>query len=160
KREEGLTGAQASSEGAKTVAMAVTASTLTTVAVFLPLIFVEGLAGQLLRDQALTISFSLLASLAVALTIVPTLSALGARRRYAAAAPERETVAEPKKAGMPSRIGLWSLFGALYLPRLLTRGVGWLGHRAAPVVDRALGPFDAGYQALITWYPKRLRRVL
>ena len=68
---------QAASEGAGMVAMAVTASTLTTVAVFLPLVFVEGLAGQLLRDQALTISFSLLASLAVALTIVPTLAGLG-----------------------------------------------------------------------------------
>ena len=63
------------------VAMAVTASTLTTVAVFFPLVFVQGLAGQLIRDQALTISFSLLASLVVAFTLVPTLTVVGARGR-------------------------------------------------------------------------------
>src|SRR5439155_976677 len=79
KREEGLDAKAAAAEGASTVAMAVTASTLTTVAVFFPLVFVEGLAGQLFRDQALTISVSQIASLAVALTLVPTLAALGAR---------------------------------------------------------------------------------
>src|SRR5262249_28517860 len=86
KREEGLPKKQSASEGAGRVARAVTASTLTTVAVFLPLVFVEGLAGQLLRDQALTISFSLLASLAVALTIVPTLAGLGGNGEPHAAA--------------------------------------------------------------------------
>src|SRR5207245_10320522 len=60
-------------------AMAAAASTFTASAVFLPLVFVEGLAGQLIRDQALTISLSLLASLGVALTIVPILSAGRAR---------------------------------------------------------------------------------
>ena len=53
---------------------AVTASTLTTVAVFLPVVFVQGIAAQLFRDQALTVSFSLLASLAVALTLIPMLA--------------------------------------------------------------------------------------
>ena len=77
KREEGLPPREAARHGARTVAMAVAASTLTAVAVFLPLVFVEGLAGQLIRDQALTISLSLLASLGVALTIVPILSAPG-----------------------------------------------------------------------------------
>src|SRR5438093_13479600 len=57
KREDGLDPQRAASRGAGDVAMAVTASTLTMVAVFLPLVFVEGLAGQLIRDQALTISF-------------------------------------------------------------------------------------------------------
>ena len=65
--------------GTSEVSMPVTASTLTTVAVFLPLVFVEGIAGQLFRDQALTITFSLLASLAVALTVIPML--LSARFR-------------------------------------------------------------------------------
>ncbi|WP_279323043.1 efflux RND transporter permease subunit, partial [Rhodothermus marinus] len=51
------------------------ASTLTTIAVFGPLAFVEGLAGRLFRDQALAVVFSLLASLLVALTVVPVLAA-------------------------------------------------------------------------------------
>ena len=67
---------QAVYDGTREVGMAVTASTLTTVAVFVPLVFVEGVAGQLFRDQALTITYSLLASLAVALTVIPLVLAL------------------------------------------------------------------------------------
>jgi HAE1 family hydrophobic/amphiphilic exporter-1 len=178
KREEGLAGAHAASEGAKTVAMAVTASTLTTVAVFLPLIFVEGLAGQLLRDQALTISFSLVASLAVALTIVPTLAALGAKREERnavgrgaafaeravqnghAAAAALATGGGPARAGFWAAAFRWTLFALLFVPRLAARSLGWLGARVSPWVDGLLVPFDAAYHALITWYPVQLRRVL
>ena len=70
---------QAVYDGTREVGMAVTASTLTTVAVFVPLVFVEGVAGQLFRDQALTITYSLLASLAVALTVIPMILALQIR---------------------------------------------------------------------------------
>lgn len=56
------------------VAGAITASTLTTVAVFLPIAFVSGMAGQLFRPFAITVSLALLASLVVALTIVPVLA--------------------------------------------------------------------------------------
>ncbi len=65
--------------GTTEVGGAVIASTLTTVAVFLPIIFVEGIAGQLFKDQALTVTFSLLASLIVAVTVIPMASALGSR---------------------------------------------------------------------------------
>jgi len=75
KKEKGLSITQASLQGATEVSGAITASTLTTIAVFLPLIFVEGIAGQLFRDQALTITFSLIVSLAVALTLIPTMAA-------------------------------------------------------------------------------------
>ncbi len=74
KRQQGLDILTAASEGAKEVSGAITASTLTTIAVFLPLIFVEGIAGQLFRDQALTITFSLIVSLMVALTLIPMLA--------------------------------------------------------------------------------------
>lgn len=62
-------------DGAKEVGTAITASTLTTVAVFVPVLFVSGLIGELFTEFALTISFSLLASLAVALTVIPMLAA-------------------------------------------------------------------------------------
>ncbi|KIL45855.1 efflux RND transporter permease subunit [Jeotgalibacillus soli] len=65
---------RAAREGAKEVAGAITASTLTTVAVFVPVIFIEGLIGDLFTEFALTISFSLFASLIVALTVVPMLA--------------------------------------------------------------------------------------
>ena len=60
--------------GTKEVSGAILASTLTTMAVFIPLVFVDGIAGQLFRDQALTVSFALAASLIVALTLIPTLA--------------------------------------------------------------------------------------
>lgn len=66
---------KAARRGAAEVAMAITASTLTTVAVFLPVVFVGGLTGTLFRELALTVSFSLFTSLAVALTVVPMLGA-------------------------------------------------------------------------------------
>ena len=73
---EGTERREATAVGAKEVSRAVSASTFTTVAVFLPIVFVEGIAGQVFRDQALTVSVSLLASLIVAVTLVPMVSAL------------------------------------------------------------------------------------
>jgi len=78
KKQMGLPLARAALEGTSEVGPAVMASTLTTVAVFLPIVFVEGIAGQLFRDQALTVTISLLASLLVAITLIPMLSAMGA----------------------------------------------------------------------------------
>ncbi|HDP94822.1 MAG TPA: efflux RND transporter permease subunit [Candidatus Aminicenantes bacterium] len=72
-REQGKDLYNAALTGASEVASAVTASTFTTVAVFFPIVFVEGVAGQLFRDMALTVTFSLLASLVVSLTLVPML---------------------------------------------------------------------------------------
>ncbi len=66
---------QAAVIGTKEVSMAIIASTLTTMAVFFPLVFVEGIAGQLFSDQALTVTFALAASLVVALTLIPMLAA-------------------------------------------------------------------------------------
>ncbi len=80
KRKEGLPRSRAAVEGTAEVGGAVIASTLTTVAVFLPIVFVEGIAGQLFGDMALTVTLSLLASLAVAITVIPMLSAAGRDR--------------------------------------------------------------------------------
>ncbi|ABG40748.1 acriflavin resistance protein [Paraglaciecola sp. T6c] len=66
---------QAAAQGTKQVSMAIIASTLTTMAVFFPLVFVKGIAGQLFADQALTVTFALGASLLVALTVIPMLAA-------------------------------------------------------------------------------------
>ncbi len=62
-------------DGTSTVALAISASTLTTIAVFLPFLFVEGQTGQMFRDLCITVTVSMIASLAVALTIVPMLGA-------------------------------------------------------------------------------------
>ncbi|MBD9378170.1 efflux RND transporter permease subunit [Pseudoxanthomonas sp. PXM04] len=78
-RERGLGILQAAIAGTREVSMAVVASTLTTVAVFLPLVFVEGIAGQLFRDQALTVAIAIAISLVVAMTLIPMLSSLKGR---------------------------------------------------------------------------------
>lgn len=70
----GKTPKQAASDGAKEVAAAITASSMTTAAVFLPVVFVSGLVGQLFTPFAITVVFSLLASLFVALTVVPMIA--------------------------------------------------------------------------------------
>ncbi|AZR72700.1 multidrug ABC transporter [Anoxybacter fermentans] len=74
-RQEGLGRIEAASLGSREVGMAIVASTLTTAIVFLPVIFVKGIASELFKELALTITFSLLASLVVALTLIPMLSA-------------------------------------------------------------------------------------
>ncbi|MHB2156461.1 efflux RND transporter permease subunit [Calditrichota bacterium GD2] len=74
-REMGQERSAAANNGASEVAMAITASTLTTIGVFLPVLFVPGIAGELFNDMVVTIAFSLFASLMIALTLVPMLSA-------------------------------------------------------------------------------------
>ncbi len=73
-RSEGMPAAQAAVKGAGQVAGAIIASTLTTICVFLPIVFTEGITRQLFTDMGLTIAYSLIASLIIALTLVPALS--------------------------------------------------------------------------------------
>ena len=87
-RHLGYSPIQAALNGAKQVAGAIVASTLTTVCVFLPIVFVEGITRQLFVDLALTITYSLAASLIVALTLVPAMSQRMLRK-----------VRQPKKTG-------------------------------------------------------------
>lgn len=74
-RNEGKTMKEAAIQGASQMAGAIFASTLTTICVFLPIVFTEGIAKQLFTDMGYTIAYSLLASLIVALTLVPAMSA-------------------------------------------------------------------------------------
>ncbi|HBA50629.1 MAG TPA: acriflavin resistance protein [Lachnospiraceae bacterium] len=73
-RSEGYSVREAAMAGASEVAGAIMASTLTTVCVFLPIVFTEGITRQLFVDMGLTIAYSLLASLVIALTVVPAMS--------------------------------------------------------------------------------------
>jgi HAE1 family hydrophobic/amphiphilic exporter-1 len=85
-RERGLGVFSAAIQGTREVSMAVVASTLTNIAVFLPLVFVEGIAGELFRDQALTVATAIAISLFVSMTLIPMLS--GLRDRAPMAFPE------------------------------------------------------------------------
>lgn len=74
--EEGEKRSEAAKRGASEVGMAITASTLTTIAVFFPMVFARGITGKLTQGLALSVAFALLASLFVALTIVPMAASL------------------------------------------------------------------------------------
>lgn len=82
KKEQGEGILEAAQNGTTEVGSAVVAATLTTIAVFFPMVFISGVAGQLFRDQALTVTFALVFSLIVALTLIPMLASVGARSRY------------------------------------------------------------------------------
>ncbi len=73
-REEGLSPVDAAEKGTNEISMAIVASTLTTVCVFLPIVFTQGMTAEIFRELSITVTFSLLASLVVALTLVPMLA--------------------------------------------------------------------------------------
>ena len=102
-REEGLDAWEASIQGARTVGTAVTASTLTTVSVFVPVLFVPGIAGVLFKDMSITICFSLAVSLSVALTFIP----LAASRLFGSARSAQklaDTIEEERFPGHHARV--------------------------------------------------------
>ncbi len=72
-RESGMSVKEAAIQGASQVSGAITSSTLTTIVVFLPIVYLHGASGELFRDQAWTITFSLLSSLVVAILLIPML---------------------------------------------------------------------------------------
>lgn len=155
RRERGETGFVAAERGTNEVGRAVIASTLTTVAVFVPVVFVEGIAAQLFRDQALTVSFSLLASLVVSLTLNPMMYALAGRglgtrtktdapidRRHHRAA-RAVFVTAPAFLLRSARLVLGKAFGAIAFV-------------ARPVTSI----FDVGLAGLLRSYPPALRWAL
>ncbi len=79
-RAEGVPAKRAAVLGAKQVAGAITASTLTTICVFLPIVFTEGISRQLFTDMGLTIAYSLVASLLIAMTLVPAMGSTVLRK--------------------------------------------------------------------------------
>ncbi len=93
-RKEGVPARQAAVQGASQVAGAIAASTLTTVCVFAPIVFTEGITRQLFVDMGLTIGYSLLSSLVVALTLVPMMSAGMLRKREAKKTPLLDRIQE------------------------------------------------------------------
>ena len=144
KKEKGADVIEAATEGTIEVGGAVTAATLTTIAVFFPMVFISGIAGQLFRDQALTVTFALVFSLIVALTLIPMLASLGARGRYddgAAATP----------AGWFTRAVAFvvRLFGLLFFAlRKVFWAVLWI---PTWLLQRFYGAIAAVYPGILRW---------
>jgi len=144
KREQGEDVLDAARNGTAEVSAAVTASTLTTIAVFFPMVFISGIAGQLFRDQALTVTFALVLSLVVALTLIPMLAALGTGARYEESgeysAPGRFTRAIALLVRMSG-----TAFGAI---AMLFRVVLWVPGR---VLQAFFVTVSRAYEPLLAW---------
>ncbi len=129
RRKAGRPPAEAAVEGATEVGGAVVASTFTTVAVFLPIVFVEGIAGQLFGDLAAAVTLSLLASLVVAITLIPMLSATGREKDMPGRAPRTSG-----EGDNPFTLGRFSVAYDRFLRRALRRRVLTLVTAAAVFV--------------------------
>src|SRR5690606_19110662 len=167
-RERGLGILAAAIEGTREVGMAVVASTLTIIAVFLPLVFVEGIAGQLFGDQALTIAIAVGVSLLVAVTLIPMLASLKARAPLAFPEepphPRWEPTATWQKpvawighlAGFVFR---WAFFLVAWVVvrawRLLVRLVSPVAGRASGL---AMGAYGRAEEAYLRALPRALQR--
>lgn len=155
-REKGKDAKSAVRDGASEVSTAVTASTLTTIAVFFPLVFVKGVAGQLFRDQALTITFSLLVSLLVALTLIPMLASTEKKRIEAR---------QPTGAKLPTtRLGRFFramrrfIFTSIpvFSFGLMFRVARFFSRAFRSVLNPALRIFYRGYSKIEKEYPRFL----
>jgi len=145
KKEQGLDDLAAAQSGTAEVATAVTAATLTTIAVFFPMVFISGIAGQLFRDQALTVTFALVFSLIVALTLIPMLAALGTANRYGYEGAANES------AGVFTRIIARFVAGLRYLFAGLRWLFGKLLWLPAWLTQRTYRSVAARYEPLLDW---------
>ena len=150
KREHGLARPESARLGTKEVATAVMASTLTSIAVFFPMVFITGVAGQLFKDQSLTVTFALLFSLVVALTLVPML---------AAGRPERAASGSEAADGATRTPGRFDRAMSA-----IAAALRWCGSWLARALKLALSPLVRLAQGLNGWaerrYPGALRWAL
>ncbi|WP_420462286.1 efflux RND transporter permease subunit [Candidatus Palauibacter sp.] len=181
-REESGEGARKSAaRGAREVAAAITASTLTTIAVFGPVLYVEGVAGALFGDLSLAVTFSLLASLLVALTLLPVLAAQVARQRAGASearywgdlsVPERRPEApEGVRAGLVRRCahavrnvtaasGRGVGRGIAYVVRSVRLTIADLATAAGRLLAWLFGPFLRAFERGFLRFAGRYERTL
>ncbi len=144
KKEQGLDLVGSAQAGTAEVATAVIAATLTTIAVFFPMVFISGIAGQLFRDQALTVTFALLFSLIVALTLIPMLASLGARSRY-----DDGGDGKPPSWFTRGVARVVRAFGILFFA--IGRLLRWLLAPPTWLLQRFYGAVASVYPALLRW---------
>ena len=169
-RERGLGVLESTIEGTREVSMAVVASTLTTIAVFLPLVFVEGIAGQLFRDQALTVSIAIAVSLVVAMTLIPMLSSLKGHTPLEFPEEQRTPGWQPQRrwqkpvAATGRGIGAMFRYGFLALAWAVVRLFRGIAAVVGPLMrkasDLAMAPYHRAEAAYLRLLPRALARPL
>jgi HAE1 family hydrophobic/amphiphilic exporter-1 len=177
-RSLGKSAATAAYDGTREITAAVISTALTTVVVFLPVIYVHGVAGQLFKDSALTVTFSLMCSLLVSLTLLPTLQSREFRIYGGELSEERGPKRFwPRWEGKKARFGLFSypyfavkwlvssVFKLVYvfLNTILSFLFQLIAHffriifwPFKPLLKLVFGAFNAGYSRFVAWYRKAL----
>jgi len=149
-KEAGLTARDAALQGTNEVRGAIIASTLTTIAVFLPLIFVDGIAGQLFNDQALTITFSLLVSLLMAITLIPTLAARDSQKHSEDTTLQRsQRPIYQRILLLPFELIVMLMAILMFVAKWVSRGLAKLGQLTLAPLGRA---FRSGFTRLEQYY--------
>jgi len=157
---------EAADIGTREVGPAVTAASLTTVVVFLPVIYVHGVAGQLFKDAALTVTFSLISSLVVSLTLLPMLTS----RKFGRWGIEREaagmTGAPPVPGGRPRPHGVATImfkslgsavrFVLSFLLQIAAYALQLIGLPFKPLLRRIARSFNSGYERFVAVYHRSL----
>lgn len=157
KQHSGEDRRQAAQDGSRQVALAITASTLTTIAVFFPMVFVEGIAGQLFADQALVVSGTLLIALIVALTLIPMLAARQREPAPIRAAAPVHGERPARRALSHGRVFLLETlpFRILQLPvllfRLIARLIGLVLNPLAHAFRAAYNRIEIAYAPRLNW---------
>jgi len=163
KKEQGQDVAEAATNGTAEVASAVFAATLTTIAVFFPMVFISGIAGQLFGDQALTVTFALVFSLLVALTLIPMLSALSTGSRYGYENVQQSAGWQPRNAFLKFIKRILGFIGWLFnsiivwtirIFRFLFR---WTGKALRLLLTPVTWSLQSLYRATAAVYPAMLR---
>lgn len=164
-KSKGMARLDAAVTGSKEVAGAIFASTLTTLAVFVPLVFVDGIAGALFSDQALTVTFALLASLFVALTAIPMLAS---RQGFTQLPLEQTTTPIEKPTSKKAKFAYYTkaILGfpfkliLSYLPTLLLNLVIILTRFTSWFFSLFMRPLSAGFNLFYRFIEAIYHRVL
>ncbi len=138
---------EAALQGAKQVAAAITSSTLTTICVFAPIVFVQGLTRELFSDMALTITYSLLASLIIALTLIPAMVTKMLKKPV-----KKHSEGYKKRRSLLERLTRWTLGKralCLIVAVLLLAGSAWL----CVIQGFSLIPESGGLQVMLSVTP-------
>lgn len=176
-REMGLSLRESALRGSNEVAMPVVAATLTTIAVFLPLIFMKGITGELFKDQSYAVVFSLAASIITALTLIPMLAARekfrmgGGSGRLEVGDGKYIYFKLPQGKGIISKIFFWIRFPFIFISKSFLFIVVLLFEKiSAPIkiffkrffarVDIFMEHVIEKYDKLLLWSLNNRRKVL
>ncbi len=171
-REQGYSIVQSAIKGSDEVAMPIVAATLTTIVVFLPLIFVRGIAGELFKDQSYAIAFSLTSSIFVAVTLIPMLASREKYLKNYGKTKIRNIIIEKSEdKNFLSKIKFGIKFPSLFILKtfnlLLNNFLVFLTNKIKPILDNIykvsnnfLEKVIKYYEELLEWSLKNKKTVL